>query len=146
MNTFGIEVIVPIFVCVLLPVTIVWLVMRAKKNETDRKAEIMLKAIESGSAIAPDFFKPQKTDQRTLKEKLLGRLTGACVTSMLGIVFLVGGIGLGWKLNLGALPSLPLLGGILLAVGIALFVVFFVSRKMLAKEIEAEENGMNENK
>ncbi|MCR5547411.1 MAG: hypothetical protein K6F25_01505, partial [Bacteroidales bacterium] len=80
------------------------------------------------------------------KEKLLGRLTGACVTSMLGIVFLVGGIGFGWKLNLGALPSLPLLGGILLAVGIALFVVFFVSRKMLAREIEAEENGMNGNK
>lgn len=146
MNTFGIEVIVPIFICVVLPVTIVWLVMRAKKNETDRKAEIMLKAIESGAAIDPDLFKPQKTDQRTLKEKLLGRLTGACVTSLLGIVFLVGGIGFGWKLNLGALPSLPLLGGILLAVGIALFVVFFVSRKMLAREIEAEENGMNENK
>lgn len=146
MNTFGIEVIVPIFICVVLPVMIVWLVMRAKKNETDRKAEIMLKAIESGAAIDPDFFKPQKTDQRTLKEKLLGRLTGACVTSLLGIVFLVGGIGFGWKLNLGALPSLPLLGGILLAVGIALFVVFFVSRKMLAREIEAEENGMNGNK
>lgn len=142
---FGIEVIVPIFICVVLPVTIVWLVMRAKKNETDRKAEIMLKAIESGATIDPDFFKPQQTDRRTLKEKLLGRLTGACVTSMLGIVFLVGGICFGWKLNLGPLPSLPLLGGILLAVGIALFVVFFVSRKMLAKEIEAEENGMNGN-
>ena len=40
----------------------------------------------------------------------------------------------------------PLLifGGISLAVGIALFIGFFVGRKMLEKEIEAEEKSMEQ--
>ena len=140
----GIEVIVSIFICVVLPVTIVWLAMRAKQNETNRKAEIMLKAIESGVTIDPDFFKPQG-GQKSIKEKLLGRLTGACVTSLLGVVFLVGGMAFGWKLNLGPLTSLPLLGGILLGVGISLFVTYFVGKNMLSKEIEAEEKTLDAN-
>jgi hypothetical protein len=36
-------------------------------------------------------------------------------------------------------------GGLFLSIGISLFVVFFVGRKMLAKEIEAEEKAL-ENK
>jgi len=37
-------------------------------------------------------------------------------------------------------------GFILLAVGIGLFISFFVGKKMLAKEIEAEEKAMEEPK
>ena len=137
-----VEFLIPLFVCVVLPVMIVWLVMRAKQNETNRKAEVMLKAIESGTTIDPDFFK-SPVQPKSLKEKLLGRLTGACVTSMLGIAFLLGGMVFDWKINFGPMFSLPLVGAILLAVGISLFVVYFVSRKMLAKEIEAEEKAVD---
>ena len=35
-------------------------------------------------------------------------------------------------------------GGILMAVGIGLFISYFVSKKMLAKEIEAEEKALEE--
>ena len=44
------DIILPIFMCVVMPVAIVWLVMRAKQNETNKMAEIMLKAIEAGMA------------------------------------------------------------------------------------------------
>ena len=138
--------VLPILICVVLPVVIVSLVMRDRQNEANRRAEIMLRSIESGSTIDPELFKPQKREQKSLKEKLLGRLTGGCITSLLGIVFFVGGQFLGWKLNMGALPSLPLLGGILLAVGIALIVSYIAGKKMLAKEIEAEENNLNASK
>lgn len=121
---------------------VVWLALRARQHSVDRKAEIMLKAIESGATIDPDLLKPQ-TEQKSLKEKLLGRLTGACVTSLLGVAFLIGGLLLGW--NIVFLPiQTSLLGGILLAIGIALFVTYFVGRNMLAKEIEAEEKALDE--
>lgn len=55
------DILLPIFICVVLPVMIVWLVTRAKQNETNKKAEIMLKAIENG----------------------------ACITSFMGVAFLV---------------------------------------------------------
>ena len=121
---------------------VVWLALRARQHSVDRKAEIMLKAIESGATIDPNLLKPQ-TEQKSLKEKLLGRLTGACVTSLLGVAFLIGGLLLGW--NIVFLPiQTSLLGGILLAIGIALFVTYFVGRNMLAKEIEAEEKALDE--
>jgi hypothetical protein len=37
------------------------------------------------------------------------------------------------------------MGGILVAIGIALFIAFFVGKNMLAKEIAAEENKLAEN-
>ena len=139
------DILVPIFVCVVLPVAIVWLVMRARQNETNRKTEIMLKAIESGATIDTDFFKAQQ-QTKTIKERLLGRLTAACVFSLLGTAGLVGGIlfcnNIGWNLDKSPLPLLPVAGGILLAIGIALFIVYFVGKKMLAKEIEAEEKAL----
>ena len=121
---------------------VVWLALRARQHSVDRKAEIMLKAIESGATIDPNLLKPQ-TEQKSLKEKLLGRLTGACVTSLLGVAFLIGGLALNWNVSFVPIQT-SLLGGILLAIGIALFVTYFVGRNMLAKEIEAEEKALDE--
>lgn len=42
------------------------------------------------------------------------------------------------------LAPLLIFGGISLAVGIALFIGFFVGRKMLAKEMEAEEKSLEQ--
>ena len=139
------EILVPIFVCVVLPVVIVWLALWNQRNETNKKAEVMLKAIESGAPIDSDFFRTgQQT--KTIKERLLGRLTGASITSLLGIACLVGGIlicnATSWSFEEGPLCLLPVAGGILLAIGIALFVVYFVGKKMLSKEIEAEEKAL----
>ena len=139
---FWVSFVLPIFVCVVLPVMVVWLALRARQHSTDKNAEIMLKAIESGATIDPDLLKPQK-QQKSLKEKLLGRLTGACVTSLLGVAFLVGGLVLDWHMAFMPIET-SLLGGILLAVGIALFVTYFAGKNMLAKEIEAEETALNE--
>ena len=44
-------------ISVVMPVMIVWLVSRTRQNETNKKTEIMLKAIESGATIDADFFK-----------------------------------------------------------------------------------------
>ena len=136
---------IPIGICVVLPVMIVWLVMRSRQHEMDRKTEVMLKAIEAGAKIDADFFRgPQEA--LTIKERLLKRLTSACVTSLLGLFMLVGGIlygvRMGWDLLDGPGSILAIPGGVLLAIGVALFIVYFVGKKMLAKEIEAEERSI----
>ena len=92
------DIIVPIGICVVLPIIIVWLVLKARKNETDRKAEIMLKALDNGAKIDSDFFK-SPSGSKTIKERLLGRLTGACITGLLGVAVLAVAVYMGYRLD-----------------------------------------------
>ena len=140
---------VPVFICVILPVVVVWLVTSAKQNETNRKADIMLKAIEAGVPVDMDQFKSAKKKAPvSIKQELLDKLNGACITSLMGIGFLTLGVlrivitdfGRNTLLNKFWLPA----GCVLLAVGIGLFISYFVGKKLLAKEIEAEEKKLEQ--
>ena len=136
------DALIPICICVVLPVLIVWLIGKVKQNETNRKAEIMLKALDNGAKIDTDFFRSQSSST-TIKERLLGRLTGAVVTGLIGLAFIAVGIFLqhlpDYYNNIEVVVITYLLGGILIAVGISLLIVFFSGKKMLSKEMEAEE-------
>ena len=141
------DIIIPIGICVLLPIVVVLLNTLKARNETNKKTEVMLKAIESGATIDADLFKTQLTPAKTIKEKLLARLTAACIVSAIGLSICITTLLLSY---IGGVPtriiqSFIVIGGIILAVGIALFVVYFVGKRMLAKEIEAEEKSL-ENK
>ena len=138
------EILVPIFICFVLPVTIVLIVSLVKRNETNRKAEIMLKAIENGQTIDPELFKAGRR-KGSIKKDLLEKLNGACITSLLGLAFLI--LSLFKNDSWGFDDSfLPYAAGALLAVGIGLFISYFAGKKMLAKEIEAEEKELLEKK
>ena len=145
----------PVFICVVLPVSIVWLVARTRQQETNKRAEIMLKAIEAGVPLDMTQFEPAKKQKanKSIKQDLLEKLNGACITGLMGIGFLTLGIlrvvntDFGrntllnnFWLNRSWLPA----GCVLLAVGIGLFISYFVGKKMLAKEIEAEENALDQ--
>ena len=139
------EILVPIAICVVLPVMIVWLINRTRQNETNRKTEIMLKAIESGATIDADFFKAQQEQKgpRTIKERLLRRLTGGCVFTLMGVAFaLIGLVNRSMMTDIhmsnDAFTMPCILGGIFFSIGVALLIVFFVGKKMLVKEMEAE--------
>ena len=144
------DIIIPIFICVVLPVTIVWLVARTKQNETNRKAEIMLKAIENGAQVDMEQFNTtvKKKSPKTIKQDLLEKLSGACITTFMGVAFIAWAI-IGYvnpDFTEGRLFNhlAPVAGGIMLAVGIGLFISYFVGKKMLAKEIEAEEKKLEQ--
>ena len=132
------DMLLPIFICVVLPVLVVWIIARTRKNETDRKAEIMLKAIENGQSIDPDMFKTPKS-KASVKKDLLDKLNGACITSLMGLAFLILYL---TKVSSFGFDALPYVAGVMIAVGIGLFISYFVGKKMLAKEIEAEERGL----
>lgn len=140
----------PVFICVVLPVSIVWLVARTRQQETNKKAEIMLKAIEAGVPVDMTQFEPAKKQKATksIKQDLLEKLNGACITGLMGIGFLTLGIlrTLNWEfgrhvfMNKFWLPA----GCVLLAVGIGLFISYFAGKKLLAKEMEAEEKKLEQ--
>lgn len=146
------EVITVLGVCVAMPVLIIWLIGRVKQNETNRKAEIMLKAIENGAEIDTDFFKSQSGSKATtIKERQLKRLAWACITGILGAAFLLIALIPNWPVRWGTqidgpVPTFTIIGSILLAIGAALFIVFFTGQKLLAKEMETEEKNLSQQK
>ena len=147
------DILLPIFMCVVMPVAIVWLVMRAKQNETNKMAEIMLKAIEAGIPLDPDFFKTQtRTLQKSLKERQLGWLTAACILIALGLGSILVGVIIilinNWTYDTAptAYSLLTFAGGLVLVIGIALLVVYFIRKRILAKELEAERQTLEASK
>ena len=140
----AVEILVPAFVCVVLPVAIVLIIGLVRRNETNRKAEVMLKAIENGVTIDPEFFKSNKK-KSSIKKDLLDKLNGACITSLMGLAFLlIFFFGKEWASNFCPTALWLIAGGVMVAVGIGLFITYFTGKKMLAKEIEAEEKNLTE--
>ena len=131
-----VEVLVPIFVCVVLPCVIVWLTSKTRRHELDRKTELALKAIESGAQIDPNFFSKAES-AKTLKERIFSRLTTGCTLSALGLALF--GVALFVKDAITSYFYVPLGGCILLLLGIAYIVTYFIGRKQFAAEIAAEE-------
>lgn len=144
------DILIPICVCVILPVAIVLIVGLTKRNETNRKAEIMLKAIEAGVPVDPAMFKTPEKSPKTIRQELLEKLTGACITGLMGIAFLVlwavDQFGPGIPKGFFFSEMLPVAGGVMLAVGIALLISYFAGKKLLAGEMEAQEKALSQNK
>ena len=143
-----VDILTPIFMCVVMTFAIVWLVMWAKRNETNKMADIMIKAIENGTPIDPSFFKEQHL-QKSLKEKQLGLLTAAIIPSVIGLISLLTGLiyTLVNHFDYNTGPTvftilLPLAGCALLAVGLALYLTYLIRRWILAKELAAEEKAL----
>ena len=135
---------VPIFCGCILPIVIIWLGVREKMNETNARTQIVTAAIEKNPEMdIEELLKKMSPKQKLLKEKLLSKLLWGCITSVIGL----GLIGLSiYLFGSGsdkdeALTSICF-GVILLAVGGAFIINYGVGKKMLAKELEAEQNNL----
>ena len=127
---------------VALPVLLMWLHNRRKINETNQRTQIVLAAIEKNAETDIEELLRKMAPQRILlKEKLLNKLLGGSIIGLLGIIILVYGLLIDYRggMNTNDLIHIYFAGGILLAVGIAFIANYRLSKKMLAKEIEAEE-------
>ena len=134
-------------VCVIMPVIVVWLNNRTSQNETNKKTEILLKSIESGASIDPEFLKSQHKE-KSLKEKLLGKLTGACIVTAVGISLCIAilVLSLVGYTDSFIITNFTIFGCVAIAVGIGLFISYFVGKRMLANELKAEEESLNNGK
>lgn len=131
-----------------VPVLIIWLDSRKKMNETNNRAQLLLTALEKN----PDMDMSELVNKMTpapkeklLKEKLLTKLLCGCILTGVGIALFA--VALYFHIymtdNVGAVMFL-LIGGAPFAAGVAFLVNYFLGKKMLAKEMEAEERNMTQ--
>ena len=142
-----VDILVPIACGCILPIVIIFLSVRQKMNETNKRTEIVLAAIEKNPEMdIEEIMKKISRKPKLLKEKLLTKLLWGCLATLLGFGLIGFGIFLGEN-QLGGTddPLTAICFGLLsLGVGIAFLVNYFVGKKMLAKEMEVEEKSVTE--
>ena len=132
---------------VVLPTIIVWLVSRYKKHEIDKRTEMALAAIEKDSDLDLEaFFRKMNLPSRTIKEKLLDKLLWGCIFTIFGVCIYMALAVFGMVINsvnadmfIGlSMVAVPSLG-----IGIAFLINYFVGKKALKQEMEAELKHMH---
>lgn len=133
-------------ICVVLPIIVVILVTRAKTNATNRRAEIAMAAIEKNTDVdLEEFFRKMNPPRRSIKERLLNRLLLGCIFTLFGVgvyiaIFVynmnVGGFDRDMFIDLSnvAVPSL--------GIGLAFLINYFIGRRILKQEMEAEAKSL----
>lgn len=129
-----------------VPLLIIWLLIRYFTNKTNKRAEIVTLLVEKNPDVdIEEILKKISPKKRLLKEKLLTKLLCGCIFSLIGFMigFIIFGCGLwiNWcgGSDPGEIDFLYFCGGVLFAIGIGFLIYYFVGKKLLAKELEAEE-------
>ena len=136
-----VEILIPIGVAVVLPVAIVAIVFKSALASDRNRKEIILAALEKNPDIdVEQLMKNLKKSEKLIKEKLLARLERGCLCCLMGVAFMV----LYFFLGVQGEDFITVVGAALIAIGIAFLISYFVGRRMLAKEMLAEERYMNE--
>lgn len=134
------EILIPICICVLLPVAIVWICAVYRRKNIARKAEVLMKALETGAPCDVDGFiqdkkalKRKAKASRDVKVRMHDHIQTGFILIAIGGAFLIW-----WIVESGTFRVFT--GSMLLLMGIGFTLSGFIGRKMFAKEIEAEEN------
>ncbi len=136
-----VQLLVPIGVAVVLPIAIVAIVFRSALASERNRKEIVLAVLEKNPDIdVEQLMKNLKKSEKLIKEKLLARLERGCLCCLMGVAFMV----LYFFLGVQGEDFITVVGAALIAVGIAFLVSYFVGRRMLAKEMEAEQQNMKQ--
>ena len=137
-----VSILVPLGCGCVLPIMIVWFSIRESMNKTNQRTQIVLAAIEKNPDMdIEELMKKISPKKKLLKEKLLSKLLWGGIISLVGLSCIVIGLFLDFK---GGTSTKDLamqywLGGSIFAIGIAFLVNYAVGKKLLAKEMEAEE-------
>ena len=126
----------------ILPIVIIWLVTRKQINETNKRKDIIIAALEKNPDINVAEWLEKLTPQekgKLIKEKLVARLTWSIILLVLGIGLILAAVFVPQVSSEFSPVLAGFLGGTFLAIGIALAVSFGYGKKYLAEEIEAEE-------
>ena len=137
----------PVILCgCVLPIIFIWMETRRKMNETNARTQVVMAALEKNPDMdVEELLKKMSPKKKLLKEKLLSKLLWGCITTISGIGLIGFGIFLTTqKIHMADDVQTAIgFGVVLLGIGIAFLINYAVGKKMLAKEIEAEESKMN---
>jgi hypothetical protein len=140
----------PVILCgCVLPIVFIWLETRRKINESRDRMQIVTTAIEKHPDMdVEELMEKISSKKKSLKEKLLAKLLWGFIASLLGIGLTILAIYLkssGTGIESDFLTAISF-GLIFLAIGAAFIINYGVGKKMLAKEIEAEQNNLTKQK
>ena len=130
---------IPIGICVVVPITITWIVYRAYTNRDNKQAEILMEAIRSNNNVDTDklanaFAKKEKTPQQRQSRRLLC----GCIFTFLGVLLMLVSVIMMCITGVSDWGSLLVLACLALPVGISYLIVYFVSKKQIAAGVEPE--------
>lgn len=134
---------VPIFVCVVLPIAVVLITSLTKINGENKRTKIILKAIEANKDVDTDkLIESLKKSPKSSREILNGRLLRGCIFTAIGVA--LAGIGLFFWANgikgSDEPVSVPFVfGSISLALGASYLIVYFVTRKQVVDTTETRK-------
>ena len=136
------ELLVPIGICVALPISIVYLILKRNIISENNKKEIILAALEKNADVnIEELVKKTSAPDKLLKEKLLKKLQWGLMTIVLSIGLFIYAIFVG---DAGELKLYVIGSVVLLAIGVSLLFTYLMGKKMLAKEMEAEEQNLRQ--
>ncbi len=141
-----VAILVPLGVAVALPVCIVSIIFRSEMAADRNRKEIVLAALEKNPNLNVEDLlkgmkKPEKLiKEKLIKEKLLARLERGCLCCLMGVAFIL----LYFFCEVIRTDMLLIVGAVLIPIGIAFLISYFVGRRMLAKEMEAEQQNMKQ--
>lgn len=129
------DILVPISICVVLPVAIVLIIFMTAMNSDNKRAKVLIKAIEANNNIDADklaaaLAKPRKTPLEILNKRLLR----GCMFTFTGIALIIVALvslAYGTEFANDSVTLPMIFGGALLAIGLSYLVVYFVTRKQV---------------
>ena len=139
--TIFVQTLLPLCICVVLPIMVVWLWTRMKTRNNDKRAEIVLEALKKDNDIdAGKLVEALASPKKTALEVLHNRLMYGCRFSLVGIAILICSYASYLKFyDDGIWYNLLVVGSIVLAIGISFLVVYFVTRKSVTETSEQDK-------
>ena len=122
-----------------IPAMILWgfiAKLKIRRHQIDKQSELIAMAIEKGENVdskrVTEIFSAFNVEKKSTKRKVLKHLEYGALSSLVGVFILI--YGLCKQKN-----DPIMIGGLLLTIGIAFLIMFFVSKRFLQEEIEKEE-------
>lgn len=115
--------------------------LKTRRHLVDKQSELIAMMIEKGENFdSKAVAKALKVfdNEKTAKRKVLRHLEYGALSSLLGAFILIYGL-------CEQKSNTIIIGGVLLTIGLAFLIMFFVSKRYLQKEIEKEEQELTEN-
>lgn len=117
--------------------------LKNRRHKVDEQSKLMAMMIEKGEAANLDFkamaeaLNSSDSKKKTTKMAVLKHLEYGALSSLVGLFVLLYGV-------FATVNQAVIIGGLLLTIGVAFLIMFFVSKNYLKKEIEKEEKELAE--
>lgn len=138
------ECILPIGICIVLPIIVVGLISYTRIRRDNARRDIVFHALDKNAEIdVEELVRKMNKYDKLLKEKLLRKLLFGSVFVIFGLLVYISMVMymcLDSKMFVGTMfVEFSFVAIPALAIGVAFLMNYYVGKKMLANEIEAEE-------